>query len=488
MKFIYTLLIFVLLANMATAQHAEHFCGMPDGHSPWLKKFQQRPAHLKTADEEELWIPVQIHLVGTDGGSGFYNLSSVYRDFCELQKQFLHTNIRLYLTEEISYIYSSQLYYHTEFNEGLEVTAQYNNPNAINSYVTESAAGACGYAAFLGSNTVVLAINCIGAGSSTWAHEIGHSLSLPHNFSNNSLETSDNFQVPAPDNFERVDGSNCSTAGDGFCDTPPDYLGFRWNCNNDDLSARVQLDPDSVAFRSEGKYFMSYANDGCMGIFSDEQTAAMRAFIREEKPEYLQGNPNYLPIEAEDIGVSIPEDGGTIEYDNGYALIWEELENVEEYIVEVSRFPSFSAIEFRGNVKRNFFPLKGNVINGLTYYWRVRPSNRAHLCHNYYPTRTFTVQNTTTSASYLSHTSAMQIYPNPVQQNQSIVLDFDATARQDLQLQIIDILGKKHFNQGITSYLGGNQFEISTENLSPGLFYIIVQNDTETWQNKIIIQ
>ncbi len=58
----------------------------------------------------------------------------------------------------------------------------------------------CGYA---GGPRVVLKKGC----QSSLTHELGHSFGLPHTFSGGE---------------ELVDGSNCETAGDGFCDTPAD--------------------------------------------------------------------------------------------------------------------------------------------------------------------------------------------------------------------------------------------------------------------------
>ncbi len=68
---------------------------------------------------------------------------------------------------------------------------------------------ACGYASLGGIaeyGNVVIKKSCIDAG--TIAHELGHFFGLKHTFENT---------VP-----ELADGSNCKTAGDGFCDTPAD--------------------------------------------------------------------------------------------------------------------------------------------------------------------------------------------------------------------------------------------------------------------------
>ena len=75
---------------------------------------------------------------------------------------------------------------------------------------------------------------------------------------------------------ERVDGVNCDIAGDGFCDTPADYLNYRWNCNNQGLSNVTQTDPLGEKLKSDGSLIMSYSSDVCSYRFSEEQIAAMQ--------------------------------------------------------------------------------------------------------------------------------------------------------------------------------------------------------------------
>ena len=47
---------------------------------------------------------------------------------------------------------------------------------------------------------------------------------------------------------EKMDGSNCETAGDYLCDTPPDYNGFGWDDCDYDGGAQdpmgVEIDPE----------------------------------------------------------------------------------------------------------------------------------------------------------------------------------------------------------------------------------------------------
>ncbi len=488
MKNILTLLLLFVTIQLVQAQDKPHFCGTPEGRSEWLKEYQKRPLDQRRSSDEELWVPIQLHIVGTDSGSGYYNINRAYNDFCELQEQFEPTNIRLYLTDEINYVNSTQLQNHASFEEGSEIMNETDFPDIINVYIAQEAAGNCGYAAFW-INRVVLAVNCIGPGSTTWAHEMGHVFSLPHNFDSNSLESNDNFSVPAPDNFERVDGSNCANAGDGFCDTPPDYLGFRWGCNSENFSNRVQLDPDSVKFQSDGQYYMSYASDACMSHFSEEQIGAMRTFVQEERAYYLNNNPLFRPIIAEDIKNVVPEDEGFLDRSGDQILSWRKVKSAKEYIVEVTRFEVFSFVEFRGTVEENEFKIEGNLIDGQTYYWRVRPVNQAYVCEDYFPIRSFTVFDSgTTSTNNLSEIKDIEVFPNPISRQQQVNIRFNGMDNTQLQLEMVDLLGRKVYAEVIRTNVGDNTYTISTHQLESGIYYVVLSNNNEIWQHKVIIQ
>ncbi|MFT6780624.1 MAG: hypothetical protein ACJA1A_000539 [Saprospiraceae bacterium] len=90
--------------------------------------------------------------------------------------------------------------------EDTEIKNLFHVKNRINIYLASElqAPPICGYAggnASVNSSSVVL--KCAGG---TVIHELGHLFGLPHTFGGNEL----------------VDGSNCATEGDGFCDTPAD--------------------------------------------------------------------------------------------------------------------------------------------------------------------------------------------------------------------------------------------------------------------------
>jgi len=138
--------------------------------------------------------------------------------------------------------------------EDREIKNLFQVPNRINMYLASElqAPPICGYA---GGEEVVL--KCPGG---TVIHELGHVFGLAHTFAGGD---------------ELADGSNCATAGDGFCDTPADPY-------TDDPTIQWQdgcefiwegLDPNGQFYNPDVGNIMSYYSCSCG--FSREQFLRM---------------------------------------------------------------------------------------------------------------------------------------------------------------------------------------------------------------------
>lgn len=105
-----------------------------------------------------------------------------------------------------------------------ELDPLYKLTHRINMYFVDAADPiACAYASLGGIaeyGNIVVSKKCVDV--STISHEFGHFFGLKHTFEKT---------VP-----ELVDGSNCKTAGDGFCDTPADPYKM-----GDDVTAYINL-------------------------------------------------------------------------------------------------------------------------------------------------------------------------------------------------------------------------------------------------------
>lgn len=96
------------------------------------------------------------------------------------------------------------------------------------------------------------------------AHEVGHALGLPHTHGYTNLGTT----------TELVDGSNCDTDGDQFCDTPadPNILNL---VGSGCVYTGTLTDANGDFYTPNTHNIMSYTNGGCRDHFSPMQQARM---------------------------------------------------------------------------------------------------------------------------------------------------------------------------------------------------------------------
>lgn len=164
-----------------------------------------------------------------------------------------------------------------------EMQTLYHVRNRINIYYVadiEVPQFACGYAglgdiATLDKSGIVIQklVGCCDAGSKTHPHELGHYFGLEHTFETNNGQ-------------ELVDGSNCTTAGDGICDTPADpYI----------IGSSMSIWLDNCRFIYEGQdangeYYdpnvgniMSYYPNDCGCSFTHEQLHYMANYYLQNQ-------------------------------------------------------------------------------------------------------------------------------------------------------------------------------------------------------------
>ncbi len=471
---------FLAIVTLLVAQEPLELrpCATVDGTSDWLVKYQQNPAAFAKNLDSILYIPLTIHVVGTDGGGGFFSLDNTLDALCTLNADFAPSNIQFYIKNDIRYHKNSAYYNHETILEGAAMMFAENVPNTINCYIVNNPTGACGYN--LPYAGITIAKSCNRANDHTWAHEIGHAFRLPHPFLgwesgisySDTLGITHSFSNPAPTQVlydytlfkdslitdtiiidtalvEYVDGRNCAIAGDGFCDTPPDYLYFRWQCDGTS-STLEQTDPDGVKFRSDATLFMSYAADDCQNRFSDEQIAAMRANILDRK-SYLLGQdtlgtaiPPQAPI------VLAPGEGEEVSFQN-IRFEWNAVPGAEQYIFQLSRLPSLGFPEVDTMVAENFIEIP-ELRNNTTFYWRIRPLNKRSFCTAYSDVRSFGTT-TITSTEDLQSERIIKVFPNPVRAGEPMQVHFPHVLNKPAHLQIWNATGQLVWAQSIQSGL-----------------------------------
>ena len=479
---------FFLLFSLS-AQEVERYCGTPPGIVDWLKSYQENPAaFLRSSDL--LYVPLTIHIVGNDDGNGYFPVSRVLDAFCTLNADFEASNIQFFIKGEFNYIDNSDYYDHN-FGQGIDMMQEYNVPNTINCYIVGNPAGACGYSFY--SLGIALSKSCTSADDHTWAHEIGHNLSLPHTFSGwEDTNYQDFEQTPSTVNgrmVERADGTNCQNAGDGFCDTPADYISNRWPCRADKLSNALQTDPAGVAFRSDGTLIMSYSYDECSSRFSVEQTEAMRANLLGERSFLLYDQSPATYLEGWEAVPSTPVEGALITDVSSVTLEWEPIELAEGYIVQLGLLSNLG-IEI---IYRTFHTTENqvvvtNLLSDRDWLWRVRPYNRYDGCAPYSNTFTFETGNFINTTREEISPSDFHIQPNPQDAGGTVVVEFDLPVALDIQLNLYSMAGQRIHGVQLNAHYGINKVEVPTENLEPGLYLIGLEHAQGRQFRKIVIQ
>ncbi|MBL7825009.1 MAG: zinc-dependent metalloprotease [Saprospiraceae bacterium] len=481
-------LALLLISKPVYSQHTNpDGCGT-DGITPWFKWYvQHRDALLAErggGDTTWLYVPTTVQITGTDQGKEYFNTELAINAMDNMNRQFRDARIRFYLQPGDPFRYLNNTYWHDHnWGGGADLIETNRLPDRLNAFVVKDPAGNCGYSWM---DAIVLSKSCSGAYNSTWAHEAGHHLSLPHPFYGWEGE-SWNFSEPAP-NFvggnqvEKMDGSNCYNSGDFFCDTRPDYLSDRWNCNQNGESIVLQHDPNNVPFRSDATLLMGYSLDACASRFTPEQIQAMRLNLQTQHAEYLQlSDPLQEIAEDEPVELVSPIDTQFVQFDNA-TFTWNPVPNASLYTVEVGLFESILP-KFVWQTVYNTTTL--TVTNGLPnnklLYWRVRPYSEWDLSKQLAPQQVGVFKTYNFAATNdLEKVVLASISPNPVSIGAPAMLQVTADDNMDAVVSVTDASGRRCYFENHLLHVGENLLEIPTLNLNAGIYFVTLQNELGT--------
>lgn len=488
-------------------------CGTPSHKSAWLKKYQLAPQDFSKMEDTIIYVPLTIHLVGTDEGIGFFSPAKLMDAFCTLNEDFEATNIQFYLEGDINYIYSSAYLNHASVLDGAEMMFEHNIEHTLNCYFVTDPAGNCGYN--LPYAGLAVAKSCADINDHTWAHEVGHALSLPHPFLgweggvSHDGSVQHNFNDPAPltvtydytyfqdtlilDTMiidtafvEFVDGSNCHLSADGFCDTAPDYIANRWNCNGNDQSFDIQTDPSGATFQSDGTLIMSYANDACSYRFSAEQIAAMRANLVNEKPELLYDQSAEEPV----VGTAellYPIQDELVQFNN-VVLEWEQIPHATHYVLEISRLQNFPTTLTEAYLVDENSLVLTDLLNQKKYFWRVRAFNRQHFCAPFTEVESFETENLVI-IDELSEVTRFDLYPTITEPGTFIRLQVETKESFQGNLNLFNLVGQKLAQENYHFAEGNNIFDFGISDALPvGIYQLTLNVNGKLFSRKVLLQ
>jgi len=406
----------------ATHTHGEYGTELQEADLVWLRALQSDPAFQdQTLDGANRggvqYVRVQAHLVGRENYTGYYKIQQLLESFCRLNTQYAETGFYFFLQYPIK-TYEDERWYNQTFSDGIGMIVLNNVDNALNVYYVGSIESStiAGYFS-PGADGVVMANSASAPSGNTLAHEFGHFFSLPHTFFR--WEGGD----PPPLSLqERVDGSNCTTAGDGFCDTPPDYAPYRWSCP----SVGPFTDPNGVSFLVTDSLYMSYAGNECLKRFSPQQSAAMRFNLNDRRPELIGSIVPNFPESYDSVKLESPENGALNVPPRGNRFSWTAVPGAVAYHVAIAYTTLFTAVAEEAVVTSNHFTALRLVPN-RTFYWRVKPIFEGNTCEPYSAMRQFRTGETGTPVSGLEEPGmdawSAAMSPNPVQAGAALTLE-----------------------------------------------------------------
>lgn len=281
----------LLIWNGLWAQSVVEACGTEVTVSDiaYIQNLRQSATrqNKKQVPDDTVYIPIMAHIITLDNGFGGISVASIRDELAVVNQLYASSKVQYYLCDSIHYIQDSR-YYVFEKSVDEDSTADlHDRPNMLNIYFAEDlyrinnsndTVWLCGYAYFPSNppkDRIFMSNGCSTNGS-TLAHEIGHYMSLLHTHDRSFGN-------------ELVDGSNCSSAGDLFCDTPadPNVSGkINVNCQYTGSST----DGNGQAYNPDPSNIMSYSRKSCRDYFSPEQIQAVAATFINER-DYLFNKP-----------------------------------------------------------------------------------------------------------------------------------------------------------------------------------------------------
>ncbi|TNE59042.1 MAG: hypothetical protein EP344_09420 [Bacteroidetes bacterium] len=491
----FTLLIFIALAWSVRGQEVDpdksslRPCGTAPVFDEWFKRYMASPEDFPEGSADTLFVGVQIHLVANNNGAGRLSTEKLLDAFCQLNTDFSDSEIQFIFKNDWNLLNNNDWFQHDSIVQGIQMMFTNNVPDVLNAYFVSDPAGNCGYN--LPYAGVTMAHGCTGPNDHTWTHEVGHALSIQHPFLgwegkiyNLASPTPDTLTydythfhstpdtiVPAPLDtalVEYLDGSNCGIAADKICDSRPDYLSYRWNCDGQGMSIELQKDPAGTTFYSDGSLYMSYANDNCQNRFTPEQTQIMRIKLQTDKAAWLSptspggaitGSPSLLsPVN----GASALASGAT--------LTWTSVPGATHYVVQASRLSSFAIREFEMMVTDTTAVLSGLIPN-LNYYWRVRPFNYGYTCTSFSANGKFVA---VTVGVHAASEAGWKIYPSRLAPGQVLTMEVPETwLNTTADIRLFDAAGRMLWQEQRTFQAPEEQLALPTGNWSNGVYHLI---------------
>lgn len=495
MKYLSLLLTLLTLSfNSHAQQEGGQSCGTEEVPEHILQYLEQIDYSVDQP-ENTINVPVTIHIVRTDQGSGSFSPARALDGLCNVNERFASANMNFYVAGDINFINSTNYLNVTSYGVTSTMITNHNVPRTVNIYYTNlSTMGLCGFAYYPNSGpggtnnrgAVVMSFACSQPTGTTLAHELGHFFALPHTFdrtSNNPLH---------PTNAERVTrdvndtiggrlGANCATGGDRFCDTPSDFIASRWSCP----TGLYQEDINGDRIRPDSSYYMSYANDICTSRFSEQQITAMRNTMANASSSrgYLLDPPMpaYTQITSAPT-LLLPAEGDSNIAGNFAYFQWSA--------VPGALFYNFKVFQFGGVLMdtliydTSYLNTNTNIRANRTLQWEVRALNPSNLCAPVSARGTFKTGNFIPLAVKNIFDASLKLYPSFLRPGEKLTIEGVGQGKIELQCQ--DLSGKIMLTTELE--VEDQSASLTIGQWPSGVYLLQIKQGTQQTFRKIVVQ
>ncbi len=419
-------------------------------------------------------IPLSIHIVGDNNGGGYYSLDNLFTIICQLNQRYAPVGFYFHIKWPITYINNSSYYVH-DFNTGAQMMSQYNISGTTNVYFVQDPAGNCGYYTY-GQDALAIGKTCAATNSTTLTHELGHYFGLPHTFSG-----WENGNIPGnPEKVTRGAGANCSSTGDGFCDTWADYLDARWQCPYNG----VKYDINNDKYHPDSSIYMSYSLDACQSRFSGQEISEMQYQLHNQRAALL----NVPHVQYSILNSPVMAYPNDTVYANYQKLIWHKVPGAEFYHVKITG-PNVPVVFQEALVSDTSLLLTFNTTISSQYFAIIEPLSGMNVCRaNVYKRLFYMSANTTTLAvsNELYKKGSIVVSPNPCTSG-TVNITLTELQGGKYTIQLMSLTGQKMLSAVVDHIAGSETVQFQVGKFPAGMYFIDVENAGQHRTEKLVI-
>ncbi len=481
-----------------------------------LERLSRNKAYLEKnpgfrKSNNTIYVPVSFHLVAEDDASNRISERTVLQQLCQMNKDFQQTGLQFFLNNGTFDYVDNSTVYNDPGSASRGIMDLIRDNSAVDIWIvgnTDDNDNSNGVTLGYYSRSfdwVVIDKSQISGEAIGLSHELGHFFSLPHPFLGWDADPyqADKHGNPAPvrapggNLTEYMDGSNCETAGDRICDTPPDYnFGFTWtrDCNYRGGAKDPRgedVDPDEYNIVG---YFLPENSSDCIRSsyrFTEDQSRIMNADYEAADRRYLRNNAVAPTTEVvtEIPVLTLPLNEATVADSKPIALQWEAVPHADSYLVEVDLIASFVVRPLRIVVNTHELELDPSLLfKDRTYYWRVTPFNALGGCAGSSTTKQFRVSSVTSVNNTIPEMESLFISPNPHPANQNLNLSVNVNGNFQAAIDLFDTNGKLIRAFGEMEFIvGKNDYRLPSSALEPGVYALSIKSQKGKSVQRIII-